>query len=485
MNDPNGPVYDPVHGFYHMFYQDHLALPNEGAGSGPVYGHAVSRDLTKWARLPVAIWNDKPYDSVAIFTGSATVVNGKMVQMYPGICDKKRYDNCVTGTNFNLAFPTNPDSDPLYHNWTKYENNPVVNNTQRDPSTAWKTEYGEWRLTSYDTTTYGSKDFRSWYEIGKNKDFPEGECPSFFEFPRVVDRVNSSSPKTIFPTHVHKASISRKDWMQVGTWQDGKPGQTGSFTPTPGFDFNRKIIDAGDFYASKDFYDPLKKRRINYGWATVSPGSTLSLPREVVWSQQMSQLLYLPLEEQKALRGDTIVSVRSKTVQNFFATGANEKFQQSEAFVELEIPPESGTFGTIAFAGGSPSSPLGIYFFVVYSEATKACMESEKEDICSTEVGAIGPSGNAPLFKDVLKLSPSDKTITFQIFSDQTFTECYWQGGRVVMTVNNLQQSGKGQMPGDHLAVKSSTSGPIVVKNMEAWSVGSIWVSPEEVLQSR
>ena len=41
MNDPNGPVYDPVHGLYHMFYQDHLAEPREGSGTGPVWGHAV------------------------------------------------------------------------------------------------------------------------------------------------------------------------------------------------------------------------------------------------------------------------------------------------------------------------------------------------------------------------------------------------------------------------------------------------------------
>jgi sucrose-6-phosphate hydrolase SacC (GH32 family) len=33
--------------------------------------------VVHWARLPVAIWNDQPYDRVAIFTGSATVVNGK------------------------------------------------------------------------------------------------------------------------------------------------------------------------------------------------------------------------------------------------------------------------------------------------------------------------------------------------------------------------------------------------------------------------
>ena len=87
MNDRTA-LSDPVHGLYHMFYQDHLAEPR-GIRYWPSLGSCCLRDLTKWARLPVAIWNDKPYDSGAIYTGSATVVNGKVVQIYPGICRKK------------------------------------------------------------------------------------------------------------------------------------------------------------------------------------------------------------------------------------------------------------------------------------------------------------------------------------------------------------------------------------------------------------
>jgi hypothetical protein len=39
-NDPNGPVFDPVHGVIHHFYQIHLAAP---PGHGPDYGHFVSK----------------------------------------------------------------------------------------------------------------------------------------------------------------------------------------------------------------------------------------------------------------------------------------------------------------------------------------------------------------------------------------------------------------------------------------------------------
>ena len=53
-NDPNGPVYDPVHGVYHLHYQNHV-----GCRGGRTYGHAVSRDFTHWAHMPISIWNDR------------------------------------------------------------------------------------------------------------------------------------------------------------------------------------------------------------------------------------------------------------------------------------------------------------------------------------------------------------------------------------------------------------------------------------------
>ena len=49
----------------------------------------MSRDFVKWARLPVSIWNDKWYDSVAIFSGSTTIVDGKPVI----VCELKKHPN--------------------------------------------------------------------------------------------------------------------------------------------------------------------------------------------------------------------------------------------------------------------------------------------------------------------------------------------------------------------------------------------------------
>ena len=78
----NGPFFDEVHGIYHLFYQDHLAMNQSSVGIGPVWAHVVSRDLARWARLGVALWNDQWYDKRAVFTGSVTTVGSKPYIIY-------------------------------------------------------------------------------------------------------------------------------------------------------------------------------------------------------------------------------------------------------------------------------------------------------------------------------------------------------------------------------------------------------------------
>ena len=64
----------------------------------------------------------------------------------------------------------------------------------------------------------GSMDFKSWYRIGAQKTFPQGECPSFFPLPSSTPGAGPAPAGAGTPTHVHKASHGGKDWMQVGTY---------------------------------------------------------------------------------------------------------------------------------------------------------------------------------------------------------------------------------------------------------------------------
>ena len=235
MNDPNGPFYDELHGMYHVFWQDHLALPRGGRGHGSIWGHAASKDLATWTMLPVALWNDRDWDDTALFTGSATIVDGNPVLMYPGMT--QTYPG---GDNLAIATPANR-SDPLLKEWVKPSSGPMVNHTHADPTSAWRTEWGEWRLHDKSGQVYATQDprFVSGFVRVPNYTIPNtGECSSLFPLPRCTPgAVCNATTAQPGPTHVHKHSTYadrtyrlRIDQMIVGTLTEAPPGKPGTWT---------------------------------------------------------------------------------------------------------------------------------------------------------------------------------------------------------------------------------------------------------------
>jgi hypothetical protein len=238
MNDPNGPFYDATHGVYHIFYQDHVWAPMPDdvptGREGPVWGHAVSHDMVHWAHLPVGVWNGHGwYDMHAIYTGSATIDETGPALVYPGVCDLDPPSGTLPGCKYGFAFavarPTDR-SDPLLRNWSSV--GPVANDTFDDPSTAWKTPDGEWRLIGHcgdlDGTVgdcgpggrdnpvapeWASSDFKSWRRVGFTN-MVAGECASVYPLPPLVE--GTTAPSDI--THVHKWACGWiMDCYEVGT----------------------------------------------------------------------------------------------------------------------------------------------------------------------------------------------------------------------------------------------------------------------------
>lgn len=75
INDPNGLVI--FNGEYHVFFQYY----SQNIYWGPMHwGHAISRDLTEWKHLPVALAPDEQDDGC--FSGTAIVWQGKIWLMY-------------------------------------------------------------------------------------------------------------------------------------------------------------------------------------------------------------------------------------------------------------------------------------------------------------------------------------------------------------------------------------------------------------------
>ncbi|KAL1518961.1 hypothetical protein AB1Y20_003231 [Prymnesium parvum] len=391
-NDPNGPVFDPVHGVIHHFYQIHLAAP---PGHGPDYGHFVSKDFLHWAPMPVAIWNgidasatpsrSTPYDNEAIFTGSAVVVDGAgphgargVVQIYPGLCNKDDWPSCATGTLLAQAVPANYEADELLTNWTKPSYNPIVENTQRDPSSPWKTPSGEWRLRTYDSKFYGAASDADmlagkWYFIGVNPMFRTCECPSFYPLPAATPGFEKAyldaQSKGTLPTHVHKTSCSG-DWWQVGTYVPGAPKQLDNFTATPQWEdmWAQRPIDVGKFYASKDNEYPTLNggvRRINWGWGVVPPDSVQTLPREITFNAVTHTLEQRPIDELRGLRAVKAARHRGSLggAPYDFTPTANlsRVVKQSELVIKYTLPPTAAKLSIKYGPAVDPPAPVSTY----------------------------------------------------------------------------------------------------------------------------
>ena len=131
MNDPNGPSY--YNGIYHLFFQYN---PFGAVWGNMHWGHAVSKDLVNWIRLPVAIApTPNSYDADGIFSGSMSFdpTTGNPIAIYTGVNPEVQ---C-------LAFPANL-SDPYLTDWVKFDQNPIIKAAPptytagfRDPTTSW------------------------------------------------------------------------------------------------------------------------------------------------------------------------------------------------------------------------------------------------------------------------------------------------------------------------------------------------------------
>jgi sucrose-6-phosphate hydrolase SacC (GH32 family) len=216
---------------------------------------------------------------------------------------------------------------------------------------------------------------------------------------------------------------------------------------------------------SKDFFDPVKGRRINFGWATVPPASTQTLPREVTWHPELQQLVYSPVDEQKSLRGKVIGSLQKKPLtanQSAALAMPKQAGNQSEVQVSFERP-QSAVRLSVNVMVDAQTNNKGSEFFIEYTPP-------QNNGPVQVQVGTPGTYST-------LNLLPSDKTIDLTLFVDNTFTEAFWMGGRVAMTIVTKSSGGT-----DDVSITANQPG--VTASATAWEVGSIWVTPEEVKQT-
>ncbi|KAJ5376096.1 hypothetical protein N7509_012982 [Penicillium cosmopolitanum] len=253
MNDPCGPMFDPVRGLYHLHYQFH---PNHIGWGNVSWGHATSPDLITWTDVDhydndIPAWKDSEaqsigttnstgsgkhnpalYNHLAIFSGGAQPVNlsgevdGTILLFYTGASSLP--------TAWNTPYARGTESQALAYStdggktWEDYKNNPVIS----EPP-------GNWNVT-------GWRDpyFVSWPEMDKILNATE---PHFYAvFGSGIREVGPRMP-------LYKAKASDlTDWTFMGAlWEPEKNTSLGSIEETGSYGFN---FELSNFFSIGDRY---------------------------------------------------------------------------------------------------------------------------------------------------------------------------------------------------------------------------------------
>ncbi|KAG0525696.1 hypothetical protein BDA96_06G078900 [Sorghum bicolor] len=486
-------------GWYHFFYQYN---PKGAVWGNIVWAHSVSRDLINWMALEPAIKPSIPSDKYGCWSGSATTMpDGTPVIMYTGI-DRPNTNYQVQ----NVAYPRNK-SDPLLREWVKPSYNPVIvpeggiNATQfRDPTTAWRATAGgdgHWRLLigSVRTTTttgatapprgvayvYRSRDFRRWTRVRRplhSAATGMWECPDFYPVSSDEDGrrrrvgLETSVPSGARVKHVLKNSLDlrRYDYYTVGTY-DRDAERYVPDDPAGDDDGERRLrYDYGNFYASKTFYDPAKRRRILWGWANESDTAAddvakgwagiQAIPRTVWLDPSGKQLLQWPVEEVEALRGKA-VTLKNRVIkpgQHVEVTGIQTA--QADVEVSFEVSPSAlagaerldpaladdaerlcgvkradvkggvGPFGLWVLASANLKERTAV-FFRVFKAAAGSSNNKPVVLMCTDPTkSSLNPNLYRPTFAGFVDTDISNGKISLRSLIDRSVVESFGAGGK-------------------------------------------------------
>ncbi|MEC4005100.1 glycoside hydrolase family 32 protein [Flavobacterium sp. SUN052] len=292
MNDPNGLIY--FNGKYHLFYQ---YFP-DGIIWGPMHwGHAVSTDLLQWKQLPIALYPDKlgwifSGSAVIDTTNSAGFGKNAMIAIFTYHNDeivKSGKKNCESqGIAYSL-------DEGL--TWTKYKENPVLNNSGeqdfRDPKVFWNAAINKWNMVLavgdkskiWSSTNLKQWQFESDFKPTNDLELGVWECPDLFSM-----KTNSGETKWIMiVNHGDKAPNGGSGTRYFVGDFDGKT-----------FKESQKSIwmDNGtDFYAAVTFSNVPDNKRILLGWMSNWQYAT-KVPTEV-WRSAMTMPRELSLAKDK------------------------------------------------------------------------------------------------------------------------------------------------------------------------------------------
>ncbi|OOQ83368.1 glycoside hydrolase family 32 protein [Penicillium brasilianum] len=345
MNDPCGPMYDPVQNLYHLHYQFH---PNHVNWGNISWGHATSPDLITWTdvdHLPddgVLAWKDDQaqsigttnitskhhpslYNHLGIFSGTSHSVNltggvdGTILTFYTSVSRLP--------TSWSQPYLTGTESQSLAYStdggitWEQYENNPILSDPPADWNiTGWRDPFFEpWPQMDaflnlsephwYAVLGSGIKevgprmplyrapasDLTNWTFLGalwepeKNSTLGSLEETGSYGFNFELSNFFSIGDRYFVSMGAEGGNVSfhQQRWS---LWNEGtlsvRANGSVAFEPVAG-----GASDWGLLYALTTFNDTKNNRRIQWGWAPEDMNSyaitqqgyqgSLALPREI------------------------------------------------------------------------------------------------------------------------------------------------------------------------------------------------------------
>lgn len=357
MNDPNGMFY--LDGTYHLFFQHN---PDDNVWGPMHWGHATSTDLITWEEQPIAL---EPDEHGTIFSGSAVVdhenTSGLGDGETPPVIAIFTYHDAEGEREGEDDFQTQGIAYSLDagETWTKYEDNPVLDNPGirdfRDPKVTWFAEENKWvmSLAVQDRISfYSSPNLLNWeYESDFGQDLGGHggvwECPDLFKME--VD--NSGEEKWVLLVSINPGGPNGGSATQyfVGDF-DGTTFIPDESIANLGEDHDYWIDFGKDNYAGVTWSNIPEEdgRHLFIGWMsnwqyanevpTETWRSAMTVPRDLNLTKQDEtyRIISTPVQEIEEYRSEEI-SKNSIQVEDSTSLATSTDIDLSEAEILFEI----------------------------------------------------------------------------------------------------------------------------------------------------
>lgn len=421
INDPNGFIY--FRGEYHLFYQYN---PYSSVWDTMHWGHAKSKDLVTWERLPVALAPDQDYDKDGVFSGSAIEINERLYVMY----------TCVSGDLQQQCIAYSDDGV----NFIKIQENPVIDTSQL-PSNAQTQDFRDPKVFKRDDTYYVVLASKTLSETGQillyqSQDFIDWEFKSIL--------LEGTAEQGIMWECPDLFEIDGKDVLILSAIQMPKVGDdfenidsviefVGTVNWETGIlnvEYDLKEIDHGlDFYASQTLLDA-QGRRIMIAWMQMWGRTFVTSVLGHGWSGGMTFPRELHLKE------GYLVQNPVKEIENYYKDTEELK---NVSFVDATvrfalIEGEIGVLEVIADLTDAHSFSIQLRASANNKTVISYDVASQELKLDRSESGYVIVGDEGELSSRKIKTPLINGKIKLQVFKDRSSVEIFVNDGSETFT---------------------------------------------------